>query len=177
MEKASIFIDGGYLNRVLKNHFDNQRIDYSKLSEEICKNLNLKRLRTYYYYCAPFVRSGNKADEERAANVQKFIDNLKRLPRFEVKLGRLQYIKGVFKQKMVDLLMSLDIVDMCFGRQIGHAILIAGDSDLVPAIQKAKDTGAIIHLFYHPSSVHNELLDKVDERHQITSDFLDKVKI
>ena len=77
---------------------------------------------------------------------------------FEVKLGKLQLIGGIFKQKMIDVLMSLDIVDKCFDNQIQHAILIAGDSDFIPAIKKAKNYGAIIHLFYHPSSVHNELL-------------------
>jgi len=35
MEKAAIFIDGGYLNRVLKNYFNSSDIDYKKLSEVI----------------------------------------------------------------------------------------------------------------------------------------------
>lgn len=176
MEKSAIFIDGGYLNRILKDQFDNKRIDYGKLSEMICKKLDLRRLRTYYYNCLPFMRKDNEDDKKLAANAQKFIDNLRRLPRFEVKLGRLQFIKGTFKQKMVDLLMSLDIVDMCSDKQIEHAIIIAGDSDFVPAIEKAKTKGAVIHLFYHPSSIHNELLDKVDERYEITPDFLEKIK-
>jgi uncharacterized LabA/DUF88 family protein len=95
------------------------------------------------------------------------------LPRFEVKLGRLQLIGSQFKQKMVDVLMSLDIVTMAYENQIQHAILIAGDADFVPAIKKAKDYGIIVHLFYHPSSVHNELLDEVDELHEIDNQFIE----
>lgn len=110
-------------------------------------------------------------------NVQKFLSRLKRLPRFEVKLGRLQLIGSQFKQKMVDVLMSLDIATMSYEKQIQHAVLIAGDSDFIPAIKKAKDYGVIVHLYYHPSSVHNEILDEVDELHEISQELVENCKI
>ena len=56
MEKVAIFIDGGYLNRVVKNNFNEIDIDYVKLCDEICSRLNLNRLRTYYYNCLPIIR-------------------------------------------------------------------------------------------------------------------------
>lgn len=177
MEKVAIFIDGGYLNRVLKNYFNEINLDYAKFCETICNELNLKRLRTYFYHCMPIIRKGNKDDEKRHADMQKFISKLKRLPRFEIKLGRLQLIGKQFKQKMIDVLMSLDIVGMCFDKQIDHVILIAGDSDFIPAIKKVKDYGAIVHLFYHPSSVHNEVLDVIDELHVISNELINKSKI
>jgi len=116
MTKASIFIDGGYFNRILRDQFKEGVLDYHKFGNEICASLNLTRLRTYFYHCMPIIRSGNKKDEKRHAHMQKFVSKLKRLPRFEVRLGRLQLIAGQFKQKMVDILMSLEIVDMCFSR-------------------------------------------------------------
>lgn len=177
MEKCAIFIDVGYLNKILKNNFNEVDIDYLKLSEEICNRLCLIRLRTYFYNCMPLIRKNNKNDEKMHAKAQKFISKIKRLPRFEVKLGKLQIIGGQFKQKMIDVLMSLDIVDMCFDRQIQHAILIAGDSDFVPAVKKAKDCGAIVHLYYHDSSVHTAILDEIDEGHIITQELIDKCKI
>lgn len=176
MEKSAIFIDGGYLNRVLKENFQETNIDYAKLCEKIGDDLKLKRLRTYFYHCLPIVRANNLEDQKRQADMQGFITRLKRLPRFEVKLGRLQLIGNRFKQKMVDILMSLDIVGMCFDKQIQHAILIAGDADFVPAVKKAKDYGAIVHLFYHPSSVHNEILDEIDELHVITEELINSCK-
>ena len=53
MEKAGIFIDGGYLNRVLRNNYNTKEINYLELSEVICKDIGTKRLRTYYYNCMP----------------------------------------------------------------------------------------------------------------------------
>lgn len=173
MEKAAIFIDGGYLNRILKNKFGEPDIDYEIFCKHICTDLKLIRLRTYFYHCMPIIRKNNKLDEKRHADMQRFITKLRRLPRFEVKLGRLQVISNQFKQKMVDVLMSLDIVNMCFDKQIQHAILIAGDSDFVPAIKKAKDHGAIVHLYYHPESAHNELLDEIDELHPLSKELIE----
>lgn len=72
MEKATIFIDGGYLNRVLKNSFGGIDVDYIKLSNEISEDLKVERLRTYYYHCLPIIRSGNKEDEKLHANMQRF---------------------------------------------------------------------------------------------------------
>jgi len=126
----------------------------------------------------PIIRKGYKEEKEdnlMHTEKQKFIDRLQRLSRFEVKKGKLQLIGGEFRQKMVDVLMSLDIVDKCFDKQIQHAILIAGDADFVPAIKKAKDYGAIIHLYYHPSSIHDKLLDEIDESCLLTQELIDKI--
>lgn len=166
IEKGAVFIDGGYLRKVEKI-FPNDRVDYLKLSEQICNNLRVNRLRTYFYYCIPIVRKNVKGDIIRYSKSQKFLAKLKRLPRFEVKLGKLQLIENQFKQKMIDVLMSLDIATMAYEKQVSNIIIIAGDSDFVPAIRKAKSYGAIVHLYHHPSSVHNELLDEVDEIHEI----------
>jgi len=174
MEKAAIFIDGGYLNRVLKHYFQEAAIDYQKLCEEICSEIKVSRLRTYYYHCMPIIRKNSLKDEKKHSDMQKFITRLRRLPRFEVKLGRLQLIGNQFRQKMVDVLMSLDIVDMCIDKQIDHAIIIGGDSDFVPAIKKAKDHGAIVHLYYHADSVHHEILDEIDEGHLLSKELIEK---
>ena len=176
-EKCAIFIDGGYLNRILNNYFNRSKIDYLKLCNEICSDLKLNRLRTYFYHCLPLVRKGNEDDKKRFSNMQRFLAELKRLPRFEVKLGKLQLIGGQFKQKMIDVLMSIDMIKKSIGREIKHIILIAGDADFVPAIKTAKDFDIIVHLFYHPSSVHNELLDEIDELHPITKGLIERCKI
>lgn len=176
-ERGAIFIDRGYLSKILKSNFNNRIIDYLKLCNKICLDLKIERLRTYAYTCMPLVRKGNSEDISRESRVQKFITKLKRLPRFEVKLGKLQIIGNQFKQKMIDVLMSLDIATMSYENQIQYAVLIAGDSDFIPAIKKAKDYGVIVHLYYHPSSVHNEILDEVDERHEINEELINDCRI
>lgn len=176
MEKACVFIDGGYFNRILKNYFKIKNINYAELCENISKDLNVNRLRTYYYHSLPIIRKGNLEDRKRFADMQRFLGKLKRLSRFEVKLGKLQLIGGKFKQKMIDVLMSIDIIKKSIGSEIKHIILIAGDADFVPAIKTAKDYDMTVHLFCHPSSVHNELLDEIDELHFISTQLIDKCR-
>ena len=89
----------------------------------------------------------------------------------------MQFIGGEFKQKKVDVLMSLDIVDKCFEKQIQHVVLIAGDSDFIPAIQKAKNHGAIVHLFAHEDSLNSELLKEIDEFHILNREFIENCKL
>lgn len=176
MEKAVILIDGGYLHRILRDKFESDDIDFEKLSSLICNSLNLTRLRTYYYNAMPIKRKGNINDEKRYEKKQRFMERLKKIPRFEIKLGKLQLIGGQFRQKMVDVLMSIDIIKKSYSKDIKHIILIAGDADFVPSVKIAKDEDVIVHLFYHPSSVHNELLNEIDEAHPIDESFISKIR-
>lgn len=76
--------------------------------------------------------------------MQRFCDSLNRLPRFEVRLGRLarrgpdKHNQYHFEQKMVDVLLSIDLVALSTKGRITDVILVAGDSDFVPAIEVAK---------------------------------------
>lgn len=76
-EKSAIFIDGGYLNKILKSYFNGVKINYLQLSNKICSDLKLNRLRTYFYYCLPIVRKNNTQDLKRREDTQKFLTELK----------------------------------------------------------------------------------------------------
>ncbi len=107
--------------------------------------------------------------------MNKFIYNLERLNRFVIRLGRLQYIEGEYRQKMIDVLLSVDLVRLSWRRDIQKAILITGDSDFVPAINEAKDAGVIVGVFYgnHEAiRIHDELYKLADERYEIDSELL-----
>ena len=108
---------------------------------------------------------------------KKFFDKINSLSRFEVALGELRFINGIYKQKGIDVLMSWDIVDKCFGKQIAHAILVAGDADFIPAIKRAKGYGAIVHLFAHKESVNRTILCEVDEFYELNEEFFRDCKL
>ena len=123
-----------------------------------------------------YTQKQTEEDEKRYKQKKKFYNKLKKHPRFEVNYGRLQIIGGEFKQKGVDVLMSLDIVDKCFENQIQHAIIVAGDSDFIPAIRRAKNYGAIVHLFCSKKKINRGLLNEVDEFHELTYSFVKNLK-
>nr|WP_321349330.1 NYN domain-containing protein [uncultured Methanoregula sp.] len=83
---------------------------------------------------------------------------------------------GSFEQKRVDILLAVELVRLSWSGQIGHAVIVTGDSDFVPAIEAAKDAGVITKLYYSRRSVHDELLSAVDERCEMDPAFIERVK-
>ncbi len=62
MGKIAIFIDGGYLDKVLYHDHGSKKLNYRGLAEEITKPDEI--LRTYYYHCLPY-QSNPPTEEER----------------------------------------------------------------------------------------------------------------
>lgn len=174
--RAAIFIDGGYLARVLKDEFGEPRLAFDKLSD-LLSGSGYERLRTYFYYCMPYHSDPPTSEEkERYSRAQGWISSLQRLPRFEVRLGKLAKRGMSFEQKRVDVLLSVDLVRMSWDHQIQKAVLVSGDSDFVPAVQAAKDAGVLVHLYYSTYACHYELRDACDERTVISKLFIDQCR-
>lgn len=188
MGRLVVFIDGGYIGRIARDEF-NVSPDYGKLSQAITREINgqstepVDLLRTLYYDCLPYQSPKPTLPEsERFGKARKFYDALGRLPRFEVRLGRLVYRgndaqgRPIFQQKRVDLLLGLDFALLAGKHQIGHAAIISGDADLIPAVEAAKQEGVCVWLFHGPeNSYARELWDVVDERVALTQPFMDSV--
>ena len=170
VERTAVFIDGGYLDSLQKNGFRG-KLDYKKLVEHAVGTEG-RLLRAYYYACMPYQsQPPTKEENERYSKKDKFISKIRRFPRFEVRLGKLQKISDdEFHQKKVDILLAIELVSLAWKGYIDKAVIIAGDSDFVPAIQQAKDAGVIVSLYYISGAFNNELLDSVDERVEITKE-------
>jgi len=175
--RAAIFIDAGYLSMVLKKEFGESRLAFDRFSDFVAGK-GYERLRTYVYYCMPFQSDPPTRDEtERYRRAQGWIDSLQRLPRFEIRFGRLARRGTSFEQKRVDVLLSVDLVRMSWDHQIQKAVVVTGDSDFVPAVQAAKDAGVLTHLFYSSQACHRELLLAFDERTAITREIVDQCRV
>ena len=177
--RVAIFIDGAYLDHVMKDEFGGMRLDYAALSKRLAGDSDI--LRSYYYHCPPFQSNPPTQDErERYATQRKFFTTLDRLPRYTVRLGRLAR-RGVdkqgkprYEQKRVDILLGVDMVQLAAKQAIQEAVLLAGDSDFIPAVSAAKSEGVLIRLF-HGEKPHSDLWQEVDERTRIDKAFVDSV--
>lgn len=178
--RIAIFIDGGYLDAVIRDEFGGIKIDFDKLAHKIAGDVEI--LRSYYYNCLPYQRSKPTTEEaNRFSQSQKFHHALRALPRYEVREGMLVYRgnddkgKPIYIQKGVDIQLGVDLVLLSAKHQISHAALIAGDSDLIPAVNVAKNEGVLIHL-YHGAEPHQKLIQCADERTHLTPEFLNDVR-
>ena len=174
--RVAIFIDGSYFDITNRDECGGQKIDYSKFALKVSGGIEI--LRTYYYNCLPYKQDPPIAEESaRFAQAQKFHSALRGLSRFEVREGMLVFrglnkkSEPIYVQKGIDIQLGVDLVLLSAKQQISHAIVIAGDSDLIPALCVAKNEGVLIHLF-HGSAPHRKLVEVSDERTQITKEFL-----
>ena len=176
--RVAIFIDGAYLDNVLRSEFQNARIDYQALPKAVAGESDI--LRTYYYHCP--VHQGDPPTSEESARYssqRRVFTSLERLPRYMVRLGRLalrydQSGQRRFEQKRVDILLGVDLVQLAAKQNIQEAIIVAGDSDFIPAVTAAKSEGVLVKLF-HGERPHNDLWQEADERVQFDQTFIDSI--
>ncbi len=180
-ERSAIFIDGAYLFNLLRNEFEGARINFELLPSKLTQGTNL--LRTYYYSSLPYRSDPPTIHETSFYNRQRqFFSALRLLPRYTVKLGRVERRGNradgspATEQKRVDILLAVDLVKLSADGHIQRAILIAGDSDFIPAIDAAKSEGVVVSLL-HGSNCHRELLEEVDEHYQIDQVLVDSVRL
>jgi len=182
MDKCAIFIDGGYMQKVSTR--SGIPVDYQRFSNLLADNCPI--LRTYYYTCMPYKSSKPTEDQnKRYSNAQRFVDTLKKLDRYEVRLGKLEHRGNnelgnpVFVQKRVDILLACDLVLLSSKSRISKAVLFTGDSDFVPAVEIAKSEGVEIVLCYYNAdgfNPHKSLMQIADEREGIDDLTLKSIK-
>ena len=178
--RVAIFIDGAYLEFVLRDEFQEARIDHQTLSKCLAGDSDI--LRTYYYHCPAYQGNPPTKDEsERYAAQRRFFTALENIPRYTVRLGRLAY-RGLdqagrprYEQKRVDILLGVDMVQLAAKQAIQEAVLVSGDSDFIPAVLAAKQEGVLVRLF-HGAKPHNELWKECDERNRITQALINAVR-
>jgi uncharacterized LabA/DUF88 family protein len=137
-DRVMIFIDGSNLYHSLKGHFRRTDIDMGKFSRRL---LEKRRLIRIYYYNATV---GRREEPERYRDQQAFFASVSAIPYCELRLGRLVYTNWPSAppyEKGVDIQLTTDLLTHSFKNNYDVAILVAGDTDYVGALQAVKDNG------------------------------------
>ena len=136
-------------------------------------------LRTYYYHALPWAPQEPIDEEiERVNKKRGFFHRLEYLPRFSVKLGSTQRVLNddgstTFQQKGVDVLLATDMIYLASSRIVDNIIMIAPDSDYVPAVRMVKDLGVTVFLVHGGNlASSSEMRKAVDERIELDPEFI-----
>ncbi len=173
--RAAIFIDGAYLLSYMKR--SDVVPKYEDLADFFLKPLRkavqLDLLRCYFYYCPPWMSpEPTESEKRRMEEHVQLMEEMESMERWAVRLGKLQRRweghREYFEQKRVDVLLSVDMVRHSAAGHIQHAIVVAGDSDFIPAIEATKESGATVTLWYgDDNSIHKDLLALADIVHKM----------
>ena len=159
-ERVMAFIDGSNLYYSLKD-IKVKKINFKKLLSILTKDKLL--ISTFYYNASLDISQNEKTYWEQ----QKFFNFLRKIPDFNVVLCRMrkhkQNGKISFDVKGDDVYLAVDLVSGAYENLYDTAIIISGDEDFVPAIQKAQKLGKRVINAYFKSTSSNYLKHLCDE--------------
>lgn len=141
-EKVIIFMDGSNFYHRLRD----KELDYKNLSKFKYKALaqwlgqDRKIIECIYYIGLVRKEIGNKKSEELVQNQQRLFSHLKQ-EGWVIQTGYMMKHGRDYKEKGVDVRLALDILDKAYQGEYDTAIIVSSDTDLIPAIEKAKKLG------------------------------------
>lgn len=106
------------------------------------------------YYVGKIRTDGTKKTQKLFDNQRKLFAHLRK-HKFSYSLGYLLKNDGVFHEKGVDVNIAVDILVATYENLSDRIILVSSDTDLLPAVKKAKEKGKILEYvgFSHKPSV------------------------
>ncbi|HUU10833.1 MAG TPA: NYN domain-containing protein [Phycisphaerae bacterium] len=162
MERVSLFIDGSNLYHGMKAILGRTDLDFRRFVQWVVGERRL--IRTYYYNAPVSARH----EPQRAASQQRFFDSLRRIPYFDIRLGRLEPRGDTFVEKGVDIAIAVDMLSMAFHNAYDTAVLVSGDGDFVKALNAVRDLGkhvevACFHKAYHVKQAADKVIELNEE--------------
>jgi Uncharacterized conserved protein len=169
--RYAVFVDAGYLYAAsgaycstsarAGNTASRQRSSSEPLTAHAAERIRGELLRIYWFDAAP--RRQPTVDQRVIAN----------LPLVKLRLGNLN-AQG--QQKGVDAQLRADLEALARHRAITDAVLLAGDEDMLPAVEAAQRYGVRVHLWgvepTHGSNQAEWLVWESDTVEVLSSDFL-----
>jgi uncharacterized LabA/DUF88 family protein len=152
--------------------------------------------------CPPYQsKSPTPEENQRKADFDRFVESLRQLPRFIVRLGYLQKTRkfkcpscssiqlptcstcgddlpySLYQQKGVDVKLSIDLTQISASKRIERAIILSADGDFSPAIEQAKENMVIVTWAFFEQQKSWILNSACDERILIDSAMLNRITL
>lgn len=152
-KKAIIFIDGSNFYFKLKDYdmHDLLKFDFKKYDKWLAKNDILVKV---FYYIGKIRTDGTKKTQQLFNSQRKLLFHL-RENSIRYSLGYLLKSGGKYHEKGVDVNIAVDILVATYENLCDRIILVSSDTDLLPAVKKAREKGKIVEYigFSHQPSL------------------------
>jgi len=164
-DRIAIFIDGSNLYHALQANFKRHDLNFAEYASKLTGSRQL--FRTYYYNVLQDPAQWPDAYRDQ----QEFLDNLRKTPYLEVRLGSTKIAQGVQVEKGIDIMLATDLLHFAWNNLYDVAVLVSGDADFAYALQAVKNMGKHIEVAYFERNVSRDLLDVADNRHLLNGKF------
>jgi len=164
-DRIAIFIDGSNLYHALQANFKRHDLNFTEFASQLTGSRQL--FRVYYYNILQEPNQWPEAYRDQ----QEFLDNLRKTPYLEVRLGSTKMAQGVQVEKGIDIMLATDLLHFAWNNLYDVAVLVSGDADFAYALQAVKNMGKHIEVAYFERNVSRDLLEVADDRHLLNSKF------
>jgi len=150
LPKVEIFVDGSNFLQAQRQNGINFQVDLNRLATRLSEGYHFVKLR---YYTSPLPNPGT--DAYRAQ--QRFFNELRKSRRVDLVLGRHEPRfdrasgKRYHVEKETDVNLAVDMVVAAYKERYDIAMLVAGDTDYVRAVQAVQDRGKKLVWCHLPS--------------------------
>jgi uncharacterized LabA/DUF88 family protein len=151
--KVVVFIDNAYLIR-LKNYFfvDKFKYNLKEFILNIARKNKLSVKKIFIYDAPPFQTENPDEEENRKKEDYDKFSGFFREQGIILREGRTQRLKigdkFIYKQKGVDMLLGIDAISAKNDfPDVGGVVLLTGDSDFVPLVEKLKKLNILVFLW------------------------------
>jgi uncharacterized LabA/DUF88 family protein len=189
-ERTALFLDAGYLDKLCQDVYgvaNGSRktplaLDFKHLAAVIAPP---KPWRVYYYYCLPFADDPPLPAQPAAReSKRRFMAFLSSMPRWVLREGRIERRgphgkpeQSIYVQKRVDVMLAVDLTRLAWRGEIGHAVLVTGDADFVPAVEDARTAGLKVTLRFAPGTAHADLIAACNDAVPLTREGLETIRL
>lgn len=142
-KKCIILIDGSNFYFKLKSLGLHSLLSFDFSGFAKLLSNNNKIVRSVYYIGKISTGPKDKKGKRMLADQQKLFEHLKK-HEFTYSLGYLLKSDGIYHEKGVDVNIAVDILVATYEKLCERIILVSSDTDLLPAIKKAREKGQIV---------------------------------
>jgi uncharacterized LabA/DUF88 family protein len=153
MPRSIILIDGSNFYFKLKDLGlqDLISFDFAGFVKSLAKDTQLVEA----CYFIGVIKTDNTEKTQKLFNNQRRLLSKLKLQGLKYSLGYLLKSDGRFHEKGVDVNIAVNILTVTYENLVDKIIVVSSDTDLLPAIQKAKEKGKIVEYvgFAHKPSI------------------------
>ena len=169
--KVMIFIDGSNIFHACRRQ--NLKLSYEKFMNILKKDRNVIRI---FYYSG--IKIPIKEEQNNFLKMLKHIDIeviTKPLKKRKVKCNKCGSIKITFLEKGIDASLSTDLLWYAIQNAYDIAILVSGDGDIIPPVDRIRLLGKKIELWAFKDSLSNDFRSLINKINLIDN-IIDQIK-
>lgn len=167
-----IFVDGSnfrqYFNETTQKWF-RQEVEFD--FQQIKNSYNADK--AFYYDCLDDIKTDNETQqqfEKRMEKQEKYLNSIREVKGCHVHLGSLSGKGKKKRQKEVDVLLAVQMMEHAVNGNMQKAILLSGDKDFRPLVETLVRLGIFIEVIADQKHISNDLIHSADSHLKLSID-------